>query len=70
MAKRNEGQAIKKPLPIKLRTHQMTVYLEPEIHDHLRSLAYAERTKMHSLIMEGIEMMIKKRGLRARPRRS
>ena len=70
MAKRNKGQAIKKPLPIKLRTHQMTVYLEPEIHDHLRSLAYTKRTTMHSLIMGGIDMMTKQRGLRARPRRS
>ena len=35
------------------RTIQQTVYLPPAVHDQLRELAFAERVKMHSILMEG-----------------
>jgi hypothetical protein len=36
----------------KAATIQQTVYLPPAVHDQLRELAFAERVKMHSLLME------------------
>ena len=40
----------------------MSVYLEPPVYDQLRDLAYAERTKMHALILEGLDLLFKQRG--------
>ncbi|WP_457108058.1 ribbon-helix-helix domain-containing protein [Methylobacterium sp. P5_C11] len=47
---------------LKQRAHQMSVYLEPPVYDQLRDLAYAERTKMHALILEGLDLLFKQRG--------
>ncbi len=46
------------------RTVQQTVYLTPAVHDQLRELAFAERVKMHSLLMEGLDLVFKARGLK------
>jgi len=46
------------------RTIQQTVYLPPAIHDQLRELAFAERVKMHSLLMEGLDLVFRDRGLK------
>jgi hypothetical protein len=48
---------------IKNRTHQLSVYLEPPIYDQLRELAFVERTKMHTLILEGLDLVFQKRAL-------
>jgi hypothetical protein len=45
-------------------TVQQTVYLPPAVHDQLRELAFAERVKMHSLLMEGLDLVFKARGLK------
>jgi hypothetical protein len=46
------------------RTIQQTVYLQPAVHDQLRELAFAERVKMHSILMEGLDLVFKARGLK------
>ena len=45
-------------------TIQQTVYLPPTVHDQLREVAFAERVKMHALIMEGLDEVFRKRGLK------
>jgi len=52
------------PARRKAATIQQTVYLPPAVHDQLRELAFAERVKMHSLLMEGLDLVFKARGLR------
>ena len=42
-------------------THRATLYLEPETYERLRDIAHSERTKVHSLILEGIEAVLEKR---------
>lgn len=41
----------------------MSVYLEPPVYDQLRDLAYTERTKMHALVLEGLDLLFRQRGL-------
>ena len=45
-------------------TIQQTVYLPPAVHDQLRELAFAERVKMHSILMEGLDLVFRARGLK------
>lgn len=45
-------------------TIQQTIYLPPPVHDQLREIAFAERVKMHALIMEGLDEVFRKRGLK------
>ena len=45
-------------------TVQQTVYLSPAVHDQLRELAFAERVKMHALIMEGLDAVFLQRGMK------
>jgi hypothetical protein len=47
---------------LKARTHQFSLYLEPAVHDKLREIAYVERVKIHQLVMEGVDRMLKARG--------
>lgn len=46
-------------------TVQQTVYLPPAVHDQLRELAFAERVKMHALIMEGLDAVFLQRGMKS-----
>lgn len=48
----------------KAMTIQQTVYLPPAVHDQLRELAFAERVKMHTILMEGLDLVFKTRGLK------
>ena len=48
----------------------MSVYLEPPVYDQLRDLAYAERTKMHALMLEGLDLLFKQRGAQSIARRA
>ena len=53
-----------KPIAQRPRTVQQTVYLPPAVHDQLRELAFSERVKMHALLMEGLDLVFKARGLK------
>ncbi|MCJ2093024.1 MULTISPECIES: ribbon-helix-helix domain-containing protein [unclassified Methylobacterium] len=57
--------AAKPAATLKQRARQMSVYLEPPVYDQLRDLAYAERTKMHALMLEGLDLLFKQRGARS-----
>lgn len=46
-------------------TKQVAVYLPPAVHDQIRELAFHERAKIHSLILEGLDLLFKKRGLKS-----
>ena len=50
---------------LKQRARQMSVYLEPPVYDQLRELAFAERTKMHALMLEALDLLFKQRGARS-----
>jgi hypothetical protein len=50
---------------LKQRAKQMSVYLEPEVYDQLRDIAYTERTKIHPLMLEALDMLFKQRGARS-----
>ena len=54
--------APKQAATLKQRARQMSVYLEPPVYDQLRDLAYAARTKMHALMLEGLDLLFKQRG--------
>ena len=47
---------------LKERAKQMSVYLEPPVYDQLRDIAYAERTKIHPLMLEALDLLFKNRG--------
>jgi hypothetical protein len=40
----------------------VSVYLEPPVFERLRVLAFEERTKMHTLMLEAVDLLLKKRG--------
>jgi len=42
---------------------QQTVYLPLPVYEQLRRLAFEERVKMHSLLMEGLDRVFRDRGL-------
>lgn len=50
---------------LKERAKQMSVYLEPPVYDQLRDLAFAERTKMHALMLEALDLLFRQRGARS-----
>jgi hypothetical protein len=58
------------PLPrkaagtLKERARQLSVYLEPPVYEQLREMAYAERTKMHALMLEALDLLFRGRGAR------
>jgi len=56
--------AARKPMvgTLKQRAHQLSVYLEPEVYDRLRDIAHEERIKLHSLVLEAIDLLLKRRG--------
>lgn len=50
---------------LKQRAKQLSVYLEPAVHDQLRDIAYTERTKIHQLMLESLDLLFKARGTRS-----
>jgi hypothetical protein len=48
---------------LKQRAHQFSTYLEPPVYDALRDIAHAERVKIHALLLEGVDLVLKKRGM-------
>ncbi len=59
-----EEPARKTSRTLKERAKQLSVYLEPVVYDQLRDLAYSERTKIHSLMLEGLDLLFRERGAR------
>jgi hypothetical protein len=47
---------------LKERSKQLSVYLDPAVYDQLRDIAYAERTKIHPLMLEALDLLFSKRG--------
>jgi hypothetical protein len=39
-----------------------SVYLPQAMHDALREAAFKERRKIHDIVLEGIELALRKRG--------
>ena len=52
-------------LTLKERAKQLSVYLEPPVYDQLREIAYTERTKIHTLVLEGLDLLFRDRGARS-----
>jgi hypothetical protein len=50
---------------LKERAKQLSVYLEPPVYDQLREIAYTERTKIHALMLEGLDLLFRDRGARS-----
>lgn len=48
---------------LKQRTRQQSLYLEVPVYEALRETAHTERTSLHALYLEGIDAVLKKRGL-------
>ena len=42
---------------------QQTAYLPIAIYEQLRRLAFEERSKMHDYLLEGLDLVFRKRGL-------
>ncbi len=42
------------------KTVSTTVRLDPERHDRLRTVAFHARRSMHSLLVEGVDLMLAK----------
>jgi hypothetical protein len=47
------------------RAKQQSVYLEEAAYEQLRELSFHERKPMHGLILEGLDLLFKKRGLKS-----
>ena len=50
---------------LKERAKQLSVYLEPAVYDQLREIAYTERSKIHTLLLEGLDLVFRERGARS-----
>ena len=44
---------------------RQTVYLPESVYDQLRTLAFEERRKMHDYLLEGLDLVFKRRGLKS-----
>src|SRR3954468_10303789 len=49
---------------LKRRSVQQSLYLEPPVYEQLRELAFHERRAMHTLVLEGLDLLFRKRGLK------
>ena len=49
---------------LKERSKQLSVYLDPAVYDQLRDIAYTERTKIHPLMLEALDLLFGNRGAR------
>jgi hypothetical protein len=69
MAKRRRGILPKRSIPAKAAGRQpragivhTSVYLADAVYEALREVAFDERRKIHDLLLEGVELALKKRG--------
>jgi hypothetical protein len=51
----------RQPRPGIIRT---SLYLSEGLYEALRTVAFKERVKMHDIVLEGIELALRKRGRR------
>ena len=58
-----DGRGLRKPIGKRRRVTQQTAYLPVPVYEQIRRLAFEENTKMHSLLMEGLDRVFKDRGL-------
>ncbi len=58
-------QARNEPGRRRAEIRQQTLYLPPAVHDQLRELAFAERVKMHALIMARVQNLCRPARLKA-----
>ncbi|WP_152048891.1 hypothetical protein [Aureimonas psammosilenae] len=58
-----QAAAEAKPVPEKKESGvvKTSTYLPREVHDVLREIAFHERVKVHDLLMEGVDHILKKR---------
>ncbi len=61
-AARSSERPVRRPRPDIV---QQTIYLPRAVHEQLRSLAFAERVKMHDVLMQGLDLAFKQRGLKS-----
>jgi hypothetical protein len=47
---------------LRSRSKQVSLYLEMPVYDELRNIAHVERVKMHQLLIEGLDLLFKRRG--------
>ena len=50
---------------LKERSKQLSVYLDPAVYDQLRDIAHTERTKIHPLMLEALDLLFGNRGARS-----
>ncbi len=69
MAKRTRTPAPKARAPLKPGGRRArpgvvhtSLYLPEAVHEALREAAFLERTKIHDLVLEGIELALRRRG--------
>jgi hypothetical protein len=60
--RREPAPQFARPPRLKERTHAVSVYLEPPVFERLRVLAFEERAKMHTLMLEAVDLLLEKRG--------
>ena len=72
MTKRGSGPPTNSRTPVKPAGRQprpgivhSSLYLPVETHEALREVAFHERVKIHDIVLEGIEMALRKRGRRS-----
>ena len=51
--------------PLKKRAVQQSLYLDQPVYEQLRELAFHEGKAMHALVLEGLDLLFKKRGLKS-----
>jgi hypothetical protein len=47
---------------IRERAKQLSLYLEEPVYEQIREIAHVERVKMHQLILEGVDLLLRKKG--------
>jgi hypothetical protein len=69
VARRPRTPANRSGVPVASRTVReapatvhTSLYLPGQVHDALRKIAYDERIKIHDLVIEGIDAVLKRRG--------
>ena len=50
---------------LKCRSVRQSLYLEPPVYEQLRELAFHERKPMHGLVLEGLDLLFRKRDLKS-----
>ena len=59
---RAEQAPHRSPLLVRSDKKHTSVYLPEAVYEALRQVAFDERRKIHDLLMEGVELALKKRG--------